>query len=68
MDVVTDLAYPLPVQIICEMLGVPVEDQSTFHSWSAELAGAIDPDPLISPEQRERIKVAGDAFPSTSSS
>jgi cytochrome P450 len=62
MDVVNDLAYPLPVQIICEMLGVPVEDQSTFHAWSAELAGAIDPDPLISPEQRERIKVAGDAF------
>jgi cytochrome P450 len=62
MDVVTDLAYPLPVQIICELLGVPVEDQSTFHSWSTELAGAIDPDPLISPEQRERIKAAGDAF------
>jgi cytochrome P450 len=62
MDIVTDLAYPLPVQIICEMLGVPVEDQETFHGWSVELAGAIDPDPLISPEQRERIKVAGDAF------
>jgi cytochrome P450 len=62
MDVVADLAYPLPVQIICELLGVPVEDQSTFHSWSAELAGAIDPDPLISPEQRERIDAAGDAF------
>jgi cytochrome P450 len=62
MDVVTDLAYPLPVEIICELLGVPVEDQDTFASWSGELAGAIDPDPLISPEQRARIKVAGDAF------
>jgi cytochrome P450 len=62
MDVVTDLAYPLPVVIICELLGVPVEDQATFQSWSTELASAIDPDPLISPEQRERIKVAGDAF------
>lgn len=62
MDLVTDLAYPLPVEIICELLGVPVEDQETFASWSGELAGAIDPDPLISPEQRVRIKVAGDAF------
>jgi cytochrome P450 len=62
MDVVTDLAYPLPVVIICELLGVPPEDQATFQSWSSELAASIDPDPLISPEQRERIEAAGNAF------
>jgi cytochrome P450 len=62
MDVVTDLAYPLPVVIICELLGVPPEDQATFQSWSSELAASIDPDPLISPEQRARIETAGNAF------
>lgn len=62
MDVVTDLAYPLPVVIICELLGVPPEDQATFQSWSSELAASIDPDPLISPEQRVRIEAAGNAF------
>ena len=62
MDVVTDLAYPLPVVIICELLGVPPEDQATFQSWSSELAASIDPDPLISPEQRARIEAAGNAF------
>ncbi|HYV58587.1 MAG TPA: cytochrome P450 [Acidimicrobiia bacterium] len=62
MDVVTDLAYPLPVVIICELLGVPPEDHATFQSWSSELAASIDPDPLVTPEQRERIEAAGNAF------
>jgi cytochrome P450 len=62
MDVVTELAYPLPVVIICELLGVPPEDHATFSSWSSELAASIDPDPLITPEQQVRINAAGDAF------
>jgi cytochrome P450 len=43
MDVVADLAHPLPVQIISELLGVPPEDHEQFRSWSALLARAIDP-------------------------
>jgi cytochrome P450 len=62
LDVVTDLAYPLPVVIICELLGVPPEDHATFQGWSSDLAHSIDPDPLISPEQQERIMAAADAF------
>jgi cytochrome P450 len=62
MDVVTDLAYPLPVVIICELLGVPPEDHATFQGWSSDLAHSIDPDPLISPEQQERINAAAAAF------
>jgi len=62
MDVVTDLAYPLPVVIICELLGVPPEDHATFQGWSSDLAHSIDPDPLIAPDQQERINAAADAF------
>ncbi len=62
MDVVTELAYPLPVVIICELLGVPAEDHATFQSWSSELAASIDPDPLITPDQQVRIEAAGNAF------
>jgi cytochrome P450 len=43
MDVIDDLAYPLPVQIISEMLGVPTEDHEQFRGWSALLARALDP-------------------------
>lgn len=33
VDVVTDLAYPLPVTVIAELLGVPAEDQDLFREW-----------------------------------
>lgn len=43
MEAITDLAYPLPVAVICEMLGVPKEDQPIFGGWSEELAKSLDP-------------------------
>src|SRR5215216_2726125 len=45
LDVVDDLAYPLPVTVICELLGVPREDESSFHTWADTLAHSLDPDP-----------------------
>lgn len=42
MDLIADLAYPLPVTVICEMLGVPAADQDEFHSWSNDLARSLD--------------------------
>ena len=35
VDVVADLAYPLPVTVIAELLGVPREDREKFKRWSA---------------------------------
>ena len=42
-DVVTDLAYPLPVAVICRLLGVPVEDEPQFSWASSLLAQGLDP-------------------------
>ena len=38
MDVINDVAYPLPVTVICEMLGVVPEDQDQFKTWTDDLA------------------------------
>ncbi len=50
VDLVADYAYPLPVQIIAEMLGVPVEDHEQFKAWSDALARGVDPAFLLPPE------------------
>ncbi|MBV9547434.1 MAG: cytochrome P450 [Chloroflexi bacterium] len=43
MEVIADLAYPLPVLVIAEMLGVPPEDRDTFREWSSAVAASLDP-------------------------
>ncbi len=42
MDLVDDLAYPLPVVVISEMLGIPAEDRAQFRAWSDELVRSAD--------------------------
>ena len=42
LDVVADLAYPLPVTVIARMLGVPEADVDTFHAWSDALGRSLD--------------------------
>lgn len=43
LDVVADLAYPLPVRVICELLGVPYADRHRFLEWSALLSASLEP-------------------------
>ncbi|MGW5102972.1 cytochrome P450 family protein [Streptomyces sp. NPDC004100] len=44
VDFVAELAVPLPVIVICELLGVPHEDRSEVQRWSGELFAAGKPD------------------------
>jgi cytochrome P450 len=53
-DVIADLAYPLPVAVICRLLGVPLDDEPQFSQASALLAQALDPF-VASADQRPAI-------------
>jgi len=43
VDIVDDFAYPFPVGVICELLGVPHEDEPRFHVWAEAMVQALDP-------------------------
>lgn len=38
-DLVSSFSLPLPVDVICEMLGVPAADVDQFHAWSDTILG-----------------------------
>lgn len=59
-DLVRDFAYPLPVIVIAEMLGVPAADRAAFQQWSAVLVRGLDP--LVSEEEQEVVFDARDAL------
>jgi len=42
VDLVRDWASPLPMAVICEILGVPFDDRDTFTTWGNTLAEGLD--------------------------
>ena len=43
-DVISTIAYPLPLIVICELMGVPVEDRHQFEGWSSDATRLLDGD------------------------
>jgi len=43
-DFVQTFAAPLPLQIICEMMGIPAEDEAQIFAWTNTILGAGDPE------------------------
>jgi hypothetical protein len=60
MDVIADFAYSLPALVICELMGVPVEDRDRFQGLSADVAPILDP--ITSPEQLEKAMSTVEVF------
>jgi cholest-4-en-3-one 26-monooxygenase len=49
-DYVVDVAAELPLQVIAEMLGVPLEDRHKLFEWSNRMIGSEDPEYQVSEE------------------
>jgi cytochrome P450 len=53
LDLIEDFAYPLPVEIFCQMLGIPEEDHPVFRFWVNCIARSLDP--VMGAQEREAL-------------
>jgi cytochrome P450 len=59
LDVIADLARPLPSTVICQMIGVPLADRELFTDWTAQITHLLAPR-ILSEQQRARsMEAAG---------
>ena len=57
-DLISDFAFPLPVIVIAEMLGIPAQDRDRFNVWSNDIALAVEP--ILSKEEISRLERSSD--------
>ena len=62
VDVIEAIAYPLPITVICELLGVPSEDEAQFRAWSAVIAKSVDPGMLRNDDDNLQIEATNVAL------
>ena len=58
LDLIAEFAYPLPVEIFCQMLGIPEEDHPGFRYWVNCIARNLDP--VMDPAERDELTAASD--------
>ena len=54
MDLVRDYAFPIPLAMICELIGVPLEDAPRIESWARQVLESVDEGLLVTPELEQR--------------
>ncbi len=60
MEVVADFSFKLPVEIVCDMLGVPSSDRLLIRDWALLILGALEP--VLTQEQFDAGCQAVDDF------
>lgn len=54
-DLVEHLATPLPIRVICDLLGVPVTDQDRFHTWSEAIVSTTSLTPEVAQQYIDNL-------------
>ncbi|QBD76841.1 cytochrome P450 [Ktedonosporobacter rubrisoli] len=57
MDLIADFAYPLPMTVISDMLGIPVSDRQQFRDWSRTLMSMTTTQQGAAPELAAIVEV-----------
>ncbi|MFO7591601.1 MAG: cytochrome P450 [Acidimicrobiia bacterium] len=60
MDVIADLAFPLPFAVISEMLGMPEADRDQLRAWSHTMVRALEP--TLTPDDVPELMAASDSM------
>lgn len=62
MDLVRDFAYPIPLAMICELIGVPLGEAVRIERWSKEVIESVDEGGVVTAEVEKRRDAAMQGF------